>query len=395
VVERELAAAHGVDDDAGRVGRVPDLELHLHVQRHVAEGLALHADVGPLAVREPRHVVRRPDVDVVGGQRVAHDRRDGLRLGDLLGLQALALEHVEEVHVAAHVELRRAQHLHAAVVHEAGERAVHDRGADLGLDVVADDGQAGLLEAPVPVVLGADEHRDAVHEAAAGLEDLLHVPLRRLLGAHGQVGDDDVRVRVLEDLHDVGGLALGLLDLRGRVLADAVVRHAAVHGDPELLRGPVRELDRVVRVGPDRLAEVLADLRGVDVERGRELDVADVVAAEVDVHEARDLLRRIRVGVVVHALDERVGAVADADDGDADLVALIPRGAVRGRAVGHGRAVLATAVGSHGEEGGVLRLGVWGSWGRDPGPVAELQRGRLARPTRRAACARGRCAGTS
>src|SRR3954462_6855304 len=41
VVQRELAAADGVDDDAGRVGRVPDLELHLHVERHVAEGLAL------------------------------------------------------------------------------------------------------------------------------------------------------------------------------------------------------------------------------------------------------------------------------------------------------------------------------------------------------------------
>src|SRR5216683_1017589 len=36
-VERELAAAYCVDDDAGAVGRVPDLELDLRVQRHVAE----------------------------------------------------------------------------------------------------------------------------------------------------------------------------------------------------------------------------------------------------------------------------------------------------------------------------------------------------------------------
>ena len=75
------------------------------------------------------------------------------------------------------------------------------------LDVVADDRQAGLLEALVPVVLAGDEDRDAVHEAAAGLEDLLDVPLGRLLGADRQVGDDDVGVRVLEDLDDVGGLA--------------------------------------------------------------------------------------------------------------------------------------------------------------------------------------------
>src|SRR3712207_8078484 len=60
------------------------------------------------------------------------------------------------------------------------------------------------------------------------------------------------------------------------------------------------------------LAEVLADLVGVDVERRGELDVADVVAAEVDVHEPGDGLVGIGVLVVVHALDERGRAVADA-----------------------------------------------------------------------------------
>src|SRR5439155_14970817 len=63
VVEPQLAAAHGVGDDARRVRRVPDLELHLHVERHIAEGLALEADVRPLAIGQPRHVVRRADVD--------------------------------------------------------------------------------------------------------------------------------------------------------------------------------------------------------------------------------------------------------------------------------------------------------------------------------------------
>ena len=48
------------------------------------------------------------------------------------------------------------------------------------------------------------------------------------------------------------------------------------------------ELDRVVRVRPDRVGEVDADLALDDVERGRELDVGDVIAAEIDVHEARD-----------------------------------------------------------------------------------------------------------
>src|SRR3954454_10699505 len=100
----------------------------------------------------------------------------------------------------------------AAVVEEAGELAVDDRRPDLGLDVVADDRQPGLLEALVPVVLAGDEDGEAVDEAAAGLEDLLDVPLRRLLGADRQVGHDDVGVRLLEDRDDVGRLALGLGD---------------------------------------------------------------------------------------------------------------------------------------------------------------------------------------
>ena len=87
---------------------------------------------------------------------------------------------------------------------------------------------------------------------------------------------------------------------------------------PEL--GHVGELDRVVLARPDRLGEVLADLLGVDVEGGDELDVADVVAAEVDVHQAGHFLGRVGVLVVLDALDEGVGAVADADDRDADLL---------------------------------------------------------------------------
>ena len=67
-------------------------------------------------------------------------------------------------------------------------------------------------------------------------------------------------------------------------------------------------------------ARSLPTLSVGDVERGRELDVGDVVAAEVHVHQAGDELVVRRVLVVLHALEERVGAVADADDRDADLV---------------------------------------------------------------------------
>src|SRR6266581_1224071 len=97
VVERQLGAAHGVDDDAGGVRRIPHLELHFHVERHVAEGPPLEADVGPLAVVEPFDVIARTDVHVLLADVVVEHRGDRVRLRDLLRLQARALEHIEEV----------------------------------------------------------------------------------------------------------------------------------------------------------------------------------------------------------------------------------------------------------------------------------------------------------
>ena len=85
--------------------------------------------------------------------------------------------------------------------------------------------------------------------------------------------------------------------------------------------GHVHELERVVLAREDRLGQVLADLLLVDVERGHELHVADVVVAQLDVHQARDEVVGLGVLVVVAALDQAAGAVADADDGDADLLA--------------------------------------------------------------------------
>src|SRR5262245_58489053 len=70
-VEGQLAGANGVDDHPRRVGRVPDLELELEVDRLVAEPATLQADVRPVAVGQPRHVVARADVDGLRGQVVA------------------------------------------------------------------------------------------------------------------------------------------------------------------------------------------------------------------------------------------------------------------------------------------------------------------------------------
>ena len=345
VVERELREPDGVDDDAGRVRRVPDLELELDVERHVTERRALHPDVRPLAVGQPRDVVRRADVDVVGADLVVEHRGDRVRLRDLLRLEALPLEHVAEVGVAADVQLHRPVEVDATVLEERRQDAVRDRRADLRLDVVADDRDARLLEPLLPVALARDEDRHAVHHRAAGLEDLLRVPLRRRVGADGEVVDDDVGAGLAQDLDDVGRLARRLLDDLREVLPDAVVRHAARHGDAGL--GDVGELDRVVRVGPDRLGEVLADLALDDVEGGRELDVRDVIAAEVDVHQPGNRRLGLRLLVVLDALQKRVCAVADADERDAHLLLRAFRAVLRAVALSHAVVLSAAAAERH------------------------------------------------
>ena len=54
----------------------------------------------------------------------------------------------------------------------------------------------------------------------------------------------------------------------------------------------------------DGLAEVAADLGGVDVKGRDELDVADVIVPKHDVHEAWNVVGGIGVLVVGDALDE-------------------------------------------------------------------------------------------
>ena len=116
----------------------------------------------------------------------------GLGLGDLLGLEAVALEHVLEVHVAAHVELVGVVEGQAPVLEEPGEDAVHDGRAHLALDVVAHDGHPGVAELAGPLGVRGDEDRDGVDEGHAGVEAGLGVVALGLLGADRQVADQHV-----------------------------------------------------------------------------------------------------------------------------------------------------------------------------------------------------------
>ena len=178
---------------------------------------------------------------------------------------------------------------HAAVLEQLGQHAVGDGGADLALDVVTDDRHAGGGELVRPLLGAGDEDRQRVDERDLGVDRGLGVELRGLLRADRQVADEDVGAGLAQGRDDVDRLLVGLLDDLAVVLAEAVEGGAALDGHAE--RRDVADLDGVVLAGDDRLGEVAADLLGVDVERGDELDVGDVVVAEADVHQTRDRLR--------------------------------------------------------------------------------------------------------
>src|SRR6185295_8182897 len=96
----------------------------------------------------------------------------------------------------------------------------------------------------------------------------------------------------------------------------AVVGHAALHGHAEL--GHLGEAHRVVRGLEDGLAQVAADLAGIDVEGGGELDVAHIVTGQAWVHQPGDEgVRRSLLGVV-NTLHECRGAVSYPDEGDSN-----------------------------------------------------------------------------
>ena len=150
-IQRQLGAAHGVNDDTSGVGAVPNLELGFQVEGDIPKGGAFHADVAPLAIGQPRDIIRGANVNVVLADIVGDHAGDCAGLGDFFAFQPFALEHVHKVGVAAEVKLVGAVNADAAINEKAGQNTVQDGGANLALDVIAQDGQAGFFEALSPI----------------------------------------------------------------------------------------------------------------------------------------------------------------------------------------------------------------------------------------------------
>ena len=64
------------------------------------------------------------------------------RLGDLLGLEPLAVEHVEKIRISADVELVGPVHGACSVLEELGQSPVNNGGPNLGFYVISHDRDA-------------------------------------------------------------------------------------------------------------------------------------------------------------------------------------------------------------------------------------------------------------
>ena len=123
---------------------------------------------------------------------------------------------------------------------------------------------------------------------------------------------------LFQNADDVVGRAGRFFDDALHVFAEAIVRHAAMNFHPELRH--FGETDGVVRFGEDRFAQIAADLVHADVEGGGELDVAHVIPAELDMHQAGNEIVLAGVAIEFDPLDKGRSAVADPDNTHSNLI---------------------------------------------------------------------------
>ncbi len=129
---------------------------------------------------------------------------------------------------------------------------------------------------------------------------MLDVPLGSHLRAHGQEINHYICLCLFERSHDVIRRAWGFLHHFREVLPDAVMGHPALDLDPQFWH--LCELDRVVGMRVNGFAQIEPHLAGDDVEGGRKLDIANVVSAEFNVHQAWHEVIWLGVLVILHTL---------------------------------------------------------------------------------------------
>ena len=175
-----------------------------------------------------------------------------------------------------------------------------DGGAELRLDVVADDRQPLVAEALLPRGIAGDEHRHAVDHRDARFERAFHVEARRLFGADRQVVQQHLGARRAQRGDDFVVVGFGRVGANERLVRRVVLMCSAMPSSTRPMRtvtplvGSVAvEHGGAIGQREDRFGEVASDLARVDVERGNELDIGRAIIADSPVHQADCVLRRL------------------------------------------------------------------------------------------------------
>ena len=103
-------------------------------------------------------------MDVVVGQTLGGDGLNRFRFGFFLRGQAMVVEHVEKIGIAAGIELVGSFQLDATLIEQVGQNAVSDGGPHLGFDVIADEGDISFLKTLGPYGVAGDKYRYVVDE---------------------------------------------------------------------------------------------------------------------------------------------------------------------------------------------------------------------------------------
>lgn len=176
---------------------------------------------------------------------------------------------------------------------------------ELRFDIIADDRQAGILEAFPPLGIGGDKDRYAVDHGYTRLEATRCVVLDGLLGAHGHVVDQNVRSGLSEAFCNVDRFAVGdAKRIVGRVLAHVrcdPVKHWPSLDFDALLGNRLPDGRRTVWLRVNCLAQITTDFSMVYVERSDELHVGRLVPPKLRMCQSALC---IVLSIVFDALDE-------------------------------------------------------------------------------------------
>ena len=105
-IHRQLGTTNRVNHYPCAVGAIPNFQLEFELERHIPKGRTFHANVAPLLVFQPRHVVGGANVNVFVVQvRVFKLAGNSVGLGNLFTFQTAAFQHVVEVSITTKVEL--------------------------------------------------------------------------------------------------------------------------------------------------------------------------------------------------------------------------------------------------------------------------------------------------